>query len=805
MKSLFAFILYLFLFISISAQSTEVKEQEQIALKDDLVEVKKDDPKDSSLGALIAEKTKPFNVPKFAASPIIDGKLDDDVWKKAVRLERFIQTQPGDGAEASKQTIAYLGYDEKNFYIGIHALDEPDKIRATVAKRDNVFGEDNVRIYLDTYDDQRRAYVLGFNPLGIQQDGIFSEGGDNNGVDYNVDILMESKGTIVADGWVVEVKIPFKSLRYVAGKGKKWGIHVWRNIDRFNDEIDSWMPLDRNKSSTLSQAGKLTGLDEIKAEKTLEFVPTFTLKQTGRRTSPTRFSNPPIEPDFGFTLKYSLSSNVTLDAAYNPDFADVEADAPVVEANQRFPIFFEEKRPFFLEGVEIFRTPIFAVNTRQIQNPDIAVKLTGKIGKNSFGILAAQDDPISGNPNDKRAIVGVVRYKRDFGKESHYGFLGTSYSFPNKHNQVGGFDVRWRVDDTKTFSAQILATTSRNYFYSPVLDEANYNTGNAMIYTYEYNDNRRLKGWGFGGVGRTKNYRADVGFTRRTNTNEFYGYGFLSSDPKPKNTIIRKRINFNWGFNHDYQGRFQGINSNVNGNVSLKGNMYAGGGFYGGAEKLIEEEFGAIRTAKRFGAFFGEPERLAKQTGFWLWSEKSFNKRFSANINFQRDYNTFDFDFGAGDRFPRVSPGYFLNRNSPDAALRNQIDPGTGTQWNINGGIEFKPTDSLSFNLNYNKTKLRRNDTGLVAFDSNIYQLRSIYQFSRFVSLKARFDYNTLNSRFAGQYTFGWTPSPGKAVYVGYSDRWSYKGYEFNPRLPGAVQMDRTVFVKFSYLFRKSF
>jgi hypothetical protein len=145
-----------------------------------------------------------------------------------------------------------------------------------------------------------------------------------------------------------------------------------------------------------------------------------------------------------------------------------------------------------------------------------------------------------------------------------------------------------------------------------------------------------------------------------------------------------------------------------------------------------------------------------------------------------------------------VSPAALLDPTSP-------LDPGPGKQWNLSGGADIKPTDSLSFNLSFNKTKLTRNDTGLVAFDSNIVQLRTTYQFSRFVFLKARLDYNTLSSRVFGQYTFGWTPSPGKALYIGYNDKWSYNGHDFSPRVPGFTQLDRTFFIKFSYLFRKSF
>ena len=771
----------------------------EAAPKDNIVEVKKDDTKPTFSKEAIAEKKKPFHLPKFSASPVIDGKLDDEIWKSAVKLKDFSQFQPGDGVEASQQTEAFLGYDEKHLYIAIKAFDEPDKVRATIAQRDQIFDEDNVRILLDTYNDQRRGYLLAFNPFGIQGDGIYTEGVTNGSdTDLNVDILMESKGMMLPDGWSVEVKIPFKSLRYTAGKGKFWGIHVLRKITRFNNEQDSWMPVNRNINGFLIQSGKITGLDDIKVERTLEIVPTLTFKQSGVRLSPDKFSNPPIKADFGFTAKFSISSNITLDAAVNPDFADVEADAPVVEANQRFPIFFSEKRPFFLEGVDIFKTPILAVNTRQIQNPDIALKLTGKTGKNSFGILAAVDDPISGNPNDKKAFVGVMRFKRDFGKESHYGFLATSYSFPEKHNQLGGFDVRWKIDDNTTLDAQVLGTTSRNYFYDPNLDQTNYRTGNALIYVYDFSQRKKLGGWGFGGVGRTRDYRADVGFTRRTNTNEIYAFKYWSSDPKPKAFIIRRNINYNFNFNHDYQGRFQNLNTNLNVKFSLRGNAYFGGGWYVGAEKLIEEEFGAKRTLNRQGAFSGAEDRFARQAGGWAWAEKSINKRVYLYINYNHDFNVFDFDFGGGEKFPRVSPAALLNTNSA-------LDPGTGTMWGISGGANLKPTDSLSFDLSFNKSKLRRNDTGLVAFDSNIYQIRSTYQFSRFVNLKARLDYNTLSSRVFGQYTFGWTPSPGKALYIGYNDKWSHNGYEFNPRVQGFTQLDRTFFIKFSYLFRKSF
>src|SRR5439155_20580517 len=228
------------------------------------------------------EKAKPIRVPRFDKAPVIDGKLDDEVWKQAAILKDFYQTRPGDDIAPSKPTEAMIGYDSRTLYLAFHCYDEPSKVRATVAKRDEVFGEDNVRIFLDTFNDQRRAYVLGWNPLGIQADGIMTEG---SGTDFSVDIVMESKGILTSDGWTLEVAIPFKSLRYEAGKGKLWGFHVERNFFRFNDEMDSWLPISRDISSDLAQEGHLTGLEGISAEHTLEIIPSLTLSETGKRVN----------------------------------------------------------------------------------------------------------------------------------------------------------------------------------------------------------------------------------------------------------------------------------------------------------------------------------------------------------------------------------------------------------------------------------------------------------------------------------------------------------------------------------------
>ena len=795
----------------------------------------------------VSKKNKPVTVPKISNAPLIDGNLDEEIWKSAAVFKDFIQTNPGDNLSPSKLTEVYMIYDEKNLYIAFKCWDERDKIRATVAKRDGIIDEDNVRVWLDTYNDGQRAYVLGWNPLGIQYDGIYTE---EQGADLSVDILMESKGTIEDWGWSVEAKIPFKSIRYQAGEGKLWGFHAGRNIERLNNEFDSWMPHNRNINGFLIQSGKITGFDDIKTERTLEIIPSVTLSETGKRvsdvtTSAGRFVNEPIKQDYGLNLKYTITPNVTLDMAINPDFAEIEADASVVTANQRFPIFFEEKRPFFQEGTEIFQSPIRVFNSRSIIDPDFAAKLTGKIGKNSFGFLVASDKA-PGNfdensrldPNrrpfidefiDENANFAVLRLKRDVGRENSIGFFGTARVFPEERNFTAGFDGRIKVNQKAVFQYQIIASTSRRCFFEPNFDDvtnptqaerngqicgggivngaqvlgdkfSRYRTGNGFAYLGNYDYTTDIFGYTFGFDGQSKDYRADAGFVRRTDTHNFFFRTRNSTKSKPKNSIIRA----SW-FNHinlgfDGKGRLQVINGNTSANVSLQKNTSFG--VFTGIEnaRLYENEFGLARNETRKGAFFGEDFRSEVQPFIGTSFRSQPAKRFNFDANFTYVYNSFDLDFGAGRRFPRVSPAAINNPNAP-------LDPGGGKRFEVGAGIELLPIDPLSVSFEYDKIQLVRNETNKTAFDVNIFSLRSRYQFTRFLFTRLRIDYNTLRSNVRGRFLFGWNPNPGTAVYLGYNDDLNYNGFsQYTGNLePNFQRNSRTFFIRMSYLFRKSF
>ena len=768
------------------------------------------------------EKASPIKVPELKGRPAIDGVLSDDAWKNAITLKDFYQVHPGDNIQPTQLTEVLLGHDDKYLYVAFRAHDTTGRIRATVAPRDQIFDDDTVGIYLDTFNDKRRAYKLFFNPLGIQADAVITEGAPS---DPSVDVVMQSKGTVTTEGYVVEVAIPFKSLRYDDGKGKLWGVHFERQMKYPNNEVDSWMPISRDQSGYLDQEGQLTGFDGISTARTLEIIPTLTVSERGRAVSTnnpelpdqTRFVNQPPKFKPGVTMKYGIRPNVTASLTINPDFADVEADQRVITANQRFPIFFAEKRPFFLEGIDIFKTPIQMVHTRTIIEPDVAAKLTGKVGRNSFGVLLASDaapgnfsetersDPAKREKInrflDKNAYIGVLRLKHDVGQQSSIGMIATSYNFIEKHNQTGGIDGRFRLDPQTVLSFQLIGTTTRRYFYDPVLDKSVYRTGNGAGYSWSLEKSKRHLFVSLSGEGRTRDYIADVGFTRRTNTNHESAYVSYSSEPRTDARLISWRVSDSLSSNFDWQGRSQNWDNYSELEFNFRRQTYLNVAFSQGYERLFEDEFGPTRTATRAGAFFGESsERSTGQRMIAVRGGTSPTQKYSFYGFFSRSWNSFDYDFGAGPRFARVSPAALTD---PYAAL----DPGPGEATDLSFDFTYQPTPAWRTSLSYTRSKLVRNDTGLVAYSDQIYSLNTEYHFSRFAFVRARLDYDWLSSDATGQLLFGWTPNPGTAVYLGYDDYLNYNRFNYRTGRfeSGLMRNERVFFIKLSYLFRHTF
>ncbi|MDC0160138.1 carbohydrate binding family 9 domain-containing protein [Gemmatimonadales bacterium] len=390
----------------------------------------------------------------------IDGRLDERAWSRAVLLTGFSQYEPVEGVTASEETTVRMLVTTDALYFAIRAEDSSGGIRATLTKRDG-YGrsDDYVRVILDTFNDKRRAYVFMVNPFGVQGDGLWVEGGGGrfgDPIDWNPDFLWESDGRVDESGYSAEMKIPLKSLRFPESQVQDWGIQIQRTIRRTGYE-SSWAPITQEQANKLEQAGLITGLRELDAGLFLEINPTVVGTRTGERDpSGTGLLREAAQGEMGLNLTYGLTSNLTLDGTYNPDFSQIEADAGQIAVNERFALFLPEQRPFFLEGTDVFRMPKQLVYTRSIVNPVGAAKVAGKIGGLQVAYLGAVDEVNSGASNP---IVNLVRVRGDVGRSSTIGAVFTDRTEPGADfNRVLGADARFVLGGRYTI--QMLAAGS---------------------------------------------------------------------------------------------------------------------------------------------------------------------------------------------------------------------------------------------------------------------------------------------------------------------------------------------------------
>ncbi len=374
----------------------------------------------------------------------IDGRLDDAAWERAALLTGFTQYDPVEGAPASENTEVRMLLTADALYFAIRADDSSGGVRATMTERDGYArSDDYVRVILDTFDDQRRAYVFTVNPYGIQGDGLWSEGGGRgwgDPIDWSPDFLWQSNGRMDEAGYSVEMRIPIKSLRFPELESQDWGLQIQRSIRR-TGYSQSWAPITADQANRLAQSGKVRGLTNLDPGMFLEINPTVVGSVSGTFDSDLdRLSYGGTNSEMGLNVTYGLTSNLTLDGTVNPDFSQIEADAGQIAVNERFALFLREQRPFFLEGADVFNMPKRLVYTRSIVNPIGAAKISGKVGSFNVAYLGAVDD-VSG-PGDN-PIVNLVRVKRDVGASSSLGMVYTDRTRPGEgFNRVVGADTR---------------------------------------------------------------------------------------------------------------------------------------------------------------------------------------------------------------------------------------------------------------------------------------------------------------------------------------------------------------------------
>jgi len=707
-----------------------------------------------------------------------------------VKVTGFIQRNPHNGDLASQRTEAYLGYDEKNLYVVFVCFDDPAKVRARMSRREDIFDDDTVEIMLDTFHDRRRAYAFQTTPLGVQWDAIWTEvpHEDNTGstanFDPSFDTVWHSNGKLTSRGYVVWMAIPFKSLRFSPAREQSWGIILYRGILRENED-DFWPEISRSVEGRLAQGATAGGLEDISPGRNMQFIPygvlrSFRALDTRDPTAP-RFDHRDAEFRGGIDSKFVLHDNLVLDVTANPDFSQVESDEPQITVNQRFEVFFPERRPFFLENSDYFKTPIDLFFTRRIGDPQFGARLTGKLGPYSLGILATDDrgpgnrvpdsDPLAG----ERSTFAIARVNRDIFGQSSIGAIYTDWEFPaaDEFNRVGGIDSRLKFNPNWTGNFQAVTSSTKNqdgsYEAGPAYKaEANYSATH-LNYDATYND-------------------ISPGFT--TNA------GFV-------NRVDIRQI----GNSLDY--RFWPESSSV---------------LSWGPSLLTDHVWSHDGT--RLDALYSPTLvfRLRGQTFFNFSPYTDFRERLRPRdfptLAQDQDYHEHNYFIAAGTSYlPKATvQAYYQRGTGVDFVPPADQSPVLALADVVNLLLSFRPISALKIDNTYLFDRLRDRNSGAAIFNNHIVRSKWNWQFNRQLSLRLILQYTATlanpaltsletSKQFNGDFLITYLLHPGTAIYVGYNSDLqnlmldSAAGTITRTRT-GYINDSRQFFVKVSYLFR---
>jgi hypothetical protein len=512
------------------------------------------------------ENVAPYVIPRSDLPIKIDGKIIEDAWKDALRLTIAYEFQPGNNTPAPVKTECFLLYDGKNIYAAFRALDpDPSAIRAHLTDRDNAWNDDNIGIWLDTFNDGNRAFFFSVNPYGIQGDEMFSNGGDTE--DGTWDAIWSSAGQLTPDGYAVELAIPFEALQFDRRAGDRtWGVLLYRNYPRSVRHQLVSAPLDRNQSCFICQSPKITGLAGVKPGRSIELDPTLTAQHSDERPDfpAGRLETAESKADVGISGKWAFTPNLTLSGTLNPDFSQVEADAMKFRINTQFALYYSEKRPFFLEGKDFFATPFEAVYTRTVADPQWGLKLSGKENKHAVALFVARDRLtnllIPGSQDsaatslDQPAWAGVMRYRYDVGRSSTVGILASGRSGDDYFNRLAGVDARLRLFKSGTLVMQYLASATRypEGTASEFGQAQDAFSGRAM--QLEYSHSKRTWSVEAGYEDLSPGFRADLGFIPQVDYREWHLEGGLVHWGKDKEFFSQLQTGFEVRQSDDHSG-----------------------------------------------------------------------------------------------------------------------------------------------------------------------------------------------------------------------------------------------------------
>jgi hypothetical protein len=750
-------------------------------------------------------------VPRIDSSVVIDGTLDDAPWSSAARLTGFSQYQPVDGRPAEEPTEVLVWYSADAICFGIRATEvHGDVVRATRANRDDIAAEDHVQILLDTDNTRQLSFLFGVNPLGVQQDGTRSAsfaggaggasatgGGFRNinpldgSVDLNPDYVFESRGRLTQSGYEVEIRIPFKSLRYQDARVQSWGLHILRRVQHSGYQ-DTWAPAIRANANFLAQSGTLDGLTNMHRGLVLEAAPTMTARVDG---------TPRVDRDhvykgqaeFGGDARWGLRQNLTLNATINPDFSQVEADVGQVLLNERFALFYPEKRPFFLDGLELFDTPNQLIYTRRIVEPTAGLKLGGRVASANIAAMLVQDDDDQSWDRSSNPVFGVVRLRRELGKSLAVGSVLTAREDGDDYSRLAGADVR--LYHSRLYFLQFQAAQS----WTDSLGTAR----NGSLLQADWD--RTGRQWGFHYAVRAlePGFGAAAGFVNRTGIIEARTFNRLS--------------------------------------------------FYGAKDAAIQT-WGAFITADRIWDY-DNPGRPLVETvesisptatlrGGWQLSGAIARRSFAYDPSAYSDLTV----FRQGPADEPLPPGPFIvpgrERNQVSTSVRvttptlryfsatasvahgrtpifREAAPGTSTR--IDGALELRPTTALRTTIQFSHLTLDRARDDSEFSKETIPRIKAEYQVTRalFFRLVGQYaartraplvdrrgvplfvngqpDTGSSSNEFSMDWLASYRPIPGTLVYVGYGSTMQEPG-EF--RFSDLRRTRDGFFGKVSYLFR---
>ena len=724
---------------------------------------------------------------RTADPPAIDGRLDDSVWESATHITDFLQIAPVEGAPGSEDTEVWMAYDSDHLYFAFYAhYSDPSTMRVNRAEREGIRGDDRMSVLFDPFLDQQRAYQFEVNGYGVQADSIVNADGSTGfsrfsssasatrgssgprrsggsglsssgqfGIrgDRSWNTLFDTSGRVVADGWVAEMRIPFKSLRYPsrgAFEEHRWGFQITRVI-RDKSEAVSWSPISRGVAGQITQFGQLEGLSDLSTSRNLEFFPEVTGFRLGSLDRAGDFVDNGAEGEVGLGVKYGLTPNLTADVTFNPDFSQIESDRPQIETNQRFSLFFPEQRPFFLEGQEIFQTatPLTLVHTRTILDPRFGGKLTGKVGQTTLGIVVA-DDAAAGRLEDStnprfgstaQTIIGRARH--DFYSESYLGAIMTAREFGQDYNRVAGVDGRFRLGRTHRVSFLAVGSETRDAtlgsLSGPAFEADFSKQGRNLSYNVAYSS-------------IDPEFQTLTGFLPRVNlrqTSGTVGYRWW-----PESTLVT------WGPSVTY----------------LR--------LYDHAGVLQDEQ---IQGLARFSF-----RNNVAVTGFVNRDLERFNE-----VDFQKTGYGF---FGVlSGRLLSIYGGY----NWGDGILYSD-NPYVGSSKQANFNFRLQPTTRLRTDFTMITSDFVDPAGGAEVFDVKIFRSRTSYQFTDRLFLRHIAEHDTQATTLGNNLLVTYRINAGTVVFVGYDDRFQDGNRIDDALFPSRMlrRTNRAFFGKLSYLFR---